>query len=161
MVQITSIRPQVQFVDAIKIGFNKYATFTGRARRSEYWWWQLFAFLMSLLGIIPVLGWIITVAMIVPNLSISARRLHDIGRTGWWIAAPVGAVVAGLLFVVIGLIFTAITESLSVAGVFGILSIICYVAAGIMQIVIFIWSLFDGKPETNKYGPSPKYVVEE
>ena len=80
---------------------NKYATFSGRARRSEYWWWYLFVTLVFVVaGILDRAigltysdltiggGWIATIAGIVfliPNLAVAVRRLHDTGRTGWWL----------------------------------------------------------------------------
>jgi len=80
---------------------NKYATFSGRDRRSEYWWWYLFVtivfavasvidraigFTYSDLTICG--GWLATIAWIVflvPNLAVAVRRLHDTGRSGWWL----------------------------------------------------------------------------
>ena len=80
---------------------NKYATFSGRARRSEYWWWYLFVSIVFLVaGILDRAvgltysdltlggGWIATIAAIVflvPNLAVAVRRLHDTGRSGWWL----------------------------------------------------------------------------
>ena len=80
---------------------NKYATFSGRARRSEYWWWYLFVTIVYIVaGILDRAigltysdltlggGWIATIAAIVflvPNLAVAVRRLHDTGRTGWWL----------------------------------------------------------------------------
>ncbi|WP_304959280.1 DUF805 domain-containing protein [uncultured Muribaculum sp.] len=74
------------FVDAVKICFNKYADFKGRATRAEYWWWYLCTVLVSLvLGWIPFLGWAVSVALLVPTLAVSWRRMHDIGKGGgWW-----------------------------------------------------------------------------
>lgn len=79
-----SIPPEVSFGDAIKICFNKYADFEGRARRSEFWWWYLFTVLVGLaVGWIPVVGWIASIALWIPSLAVGARRLHDTGRSGW------------------------------------------------------------------------------
>ncbi len=74
------------FVEAVKICFNKYADFKGRATRAEYWWWYLFTVLVSLvLGWIPFLGWAVSVAVLIPTLAVSWRRMHDIGKGGgWW-----------------------------------------------------------------------------
>ena len=75
----------VSFGEAIKTCFSKYADFSGRARRSEFWYWTLFSFLVGIiLAWIPVLGQIICLAFFVPGLAVSVRRLHDIGRSGWW-----------------------------------------------------------------------------
>lgn len=85
------------FFKAISSGFSNYTNFSGRARRSEFWWWTLFAILMGLLSIIPILGWLIALAMLLPNLAIQVRRLHDTGHSGWWwfigIIPIVGAIV--------------------------------------------------------------------
>ena len=73
------------FVNAIKVCFSKYATFTGRARRSEYWYWFLFSLLVGLfLGWIPILGWIISLALVIPGIAVFVRRMHDTGHSGWW-----------------------------------------------------------------------------
>lgn len=68
------------FGKAIKSCFNKYATFTGRANRSEYWYWALFNFI---LGLIPYLGWLAFLVTFIPGLAVCVRRLHDIGKSGW------------------------------------------------------------------------------
>lgn len=73
------------FIEAIKTCFGKYATFEGRARRSEYWFWTLFCFIVGcLLGWIPVLGWLISIALFLPGIAVAVRRLHDIGKSGWF-----------------------------------------------------------------------------
>ncbi len=75
------------FIGAIK----QYATFSGRARRKEYWMFFLFymIFYIILAVIDGVLGTmflsiIFSLALLIPSISIAARRLHDTGRTGWW-----------------------------------------------------------------------------
>jgi len=75
----------MDFVTAIKTCFSKYADFNGRARRSEFWFFYLFNFIVGLaLGCIPVIGWIASVALLLPGFAVGARRLHDTGRSGWW-----------------------------------------------------------------------------
>ena len=68
------------FGGAIRACFNKYATFSGRANRSEYWYFYLFTFLLC---IIPFVGYIAALATFIPSLAASVRRLHDIGKSGW------------------------------------------------------------------------------
>jgi uncharacterized membrane protein YhaH (DUF805 family) len=90
----------MSFTDAIRKVLSNYATFSGRARRSELWWFVLFVFLgNAVLGLVdgalfgtapdgsPVslLGGIFSLAMLLPNLAVGARRLHDLDRTGWWL----------------------------------------------------------------------------
>ena len=78
----------MSFGEAIKSVFSKYATFSGRARRSEFWYFFLFSFLVSLgLSIIPFLSllsplW--TLAILSPTLAVTVRRFHDIGKSGWY-----------------------------------------------------------------------------
>jgi len=76
----------MDFGTAIKTCLKeKYCCFEGRARRSEYWYFALFNFLIGLvLGWIPILGWIISLGLFLPSLSAGVRRLHDTGRSGWW-----------------------------------------------------------------------------
>ena len=81
------------FGEAVKSGFEHYAKFDGRASRPAYWWWVLFVVLVSIaaniIGLaldgISVISGIVGLALLLPNLSVSIRRLHDTGRTGWWI----------------------------------------------------------------------------
>ena len=81
---------------SIKICFKKYANFNGRASRSEYWWFQLFYIIVIFVAVIfdsmyidnsqamgPV-ELICTLILLLPALSVWARRLHDVGRSGWW-----------------------------------------------------------------------------
>jgi uncharacterized membrane protein YhaH (DUF805 family) len=95
--QILQLRGQsVGFTEAIRNGFQNYVTFSGRARRAEYWWWYLFVFLLLCVALIvdvyafPSSSEILRVytlaslALALPNISVTVRRLHDIGRSGWW-----------------------------------------------------------------------------
>ena len=87
------------FMDAVKnVLLNNYVNFDGRASRSEYWWWVLAIIPMNfpffILDVI-VFGWgiedptwfqnIFTVAILLPGLGVAIRRLHDSGRSGWWL----------------------------------------------------------------------------
>lgn len=68
---------------AVKTCFSKYADFNGRATRSEYWYFFLFNFIVGIvLGWIPFLGWLVSLALLVPSLAVAWRRLHDIGKSG-------------------------------------------------------------------------------
>ena len=82
----------MQFGEAIKSGFNNYVTFSGRAARSEFWYWALFAFLANIAaGIIDAglelgfIGVLVSLALLLPGIAVAARRLHDLDRTGWWL----------------------------------------------------------------------------
>jgi uncharacterized membrane protein YhaH (DUF805 family) len=76
----------MDFVSAVKSCLGQYAGFTGRAVRSEFWWFFLFQIIVmvvaSFLG--DVVSGIVSIALLLPALAVGARRLHDIGRSGWW-----------------------------------------------------------------------------
>ena len=74
-------QPRVGFGEAISRGFKNYFNFNGRATKAEYWWWALFALLV---GLIPFLGEVVGLLLLIPGLSLGARRLHDINKSGWW-----------------------------------------------------------------------------
>ena len=76
----------MNFTDAIKTCFTKYADFNGCASRPEFWWWVLFTFVASVaLGTVShPLSWAFSIAILLPNIAVSARRLHDTDRSGWW-----------------------------------------------------------------------------
>lgn len=92
--------PPLGFLDAIGSGFRNYVTFRGRASRSEYWYWTLFVMLISIAAAVldgalgagrvdagtgsGVVSVLVTLAVLLPGLAVSTRRLHDIGRSGWW-----------------------------------------------------------------------------
>jgi uncharacterized membrane protein YhaH (DUF805 family) len=90
-------------VDAVKICFGKYVTFSGRAPRSEFWFWSLFVFIVTV--VVAVLDVIVFgsnmashgttphfqlfraiwgLATLLPGISVTVRRLHDLDRVGWW-----------------------------------------------------------------------------
>ena len=80
------------FGQAISAGFSNYVNFSGRACRSEYWYWVLFIILADIVaGIIDyLLGMQIVSSLfglvtLLPGIAVSIRRLHDLDRTGWWI----------------------------------------------------------------------------
>jgi uncharacterized membrane protein YhaH (DUF805 family) len=85
----------VGFYDAVKLGFSNYVNFEGRACRSEYWYWFLFAIIgWTVTAIIdtaigvPITSWIFSLAIFFPWLSVIVRRLHDLDCSGWWILLP-------------------------------------------------------------------------
>ena len=84
------------FGQSIATCFSKYATFSGRASRSEYWWFYLFIVIVSIIAQIidylighQIFNLIISLAFLLPNLAVSVRRIHDSGHNGWWILCPI------------------------------------------------------------------------
>lgn len=96
----------MNFVDAVKSAFACFADFATRSSRSEYWWFMLFYFLVGLAvtiiqftmemtrGIIDLLVFLV---FIVPTISVTARRLHDIGRSGLWLLIGLIPLIGGLI----------------------------------------------------------------
>jgi uncharacterized membrane protein YhaH (DUF805 family) len=116
------------FIEALK----KYAVFSGRSRRKEYWYYVLFVAIISIvLSIIDglfgtyhrstgagLLSTIFSLAVLIPSIAVSVRRLHDIDRTGWWV----------------------------------LISLVPLVG----WIVLLVFHVQDSTPGTNRYGPNPK-----
>ena len=149
------------FKEAVSTCFRKYATFTGRARRAEYWYFLLYILSLNLLvWLLSSMSWItsadanvlnilIFAATITPTLAVTVRRLHDFNRSGWnllWIIIPcIGSI-----------LLLPITANLNSK----IIEYIFFVIAGcnlIGLIVIFIWPITKSSEGDNKYGPSPMY----
>ena len=117
----------MNFTQAIASGFQNYVNFSGRAARSEFWFWTLFAILASVAGElidlvlfansdISPLQSLVGLALFLPGLAVSVRRLHDLDRTGWWLL----------------LMFT-----------------------GIGIILLIVWDCMRGTAGPNRFGPDP------
>jgi uncharacterized membrane protein YhaH (DUF805 family) len=138
-----NVKPSMSLGESLTSVFNKYATFTGRARRSEYWWFSIcyyaivFIFNFAQLGmlvqvmtgemsfsdpsytIMLMASVVIGLGLFLPALAVTVRRLHDIGKSGWnllWAAIPLVGV-----------------------------------------IIVLVWMCQDSDVVANKYGESPKY----
>ncbi|MDP3761704.1 MAG: DUF805 domain-containing protein [Ramlibacter sp.] len=73
---------------AVKTCFNKYADFSGRAARPEFWWFFLFQIVVLLVARIiggDILYGLVALALLLPSLAVGARRLHDIGKSAWFL----------------------------------------------------------------------------
>ena len=88
----------MNFQNSIKTCFKKYATFSGRASRSEFWYFYLFAYgiygilIISAIYIAPIFFWILVGFFLVtffPFIAVIARRLHDVNKSGWFQLLPV------------------------------------------------------------------------
>jgi len=103
----------MNFGEAISSCFRNYANFSGRAVRSEYWYWYLFVAIVLIvfgaidewlhpgplnIGPFSYVNIAVVLALILPSLAVSVRRLHDIDRTGWWVL--IGATVIGTLVLI-------------------------------------------------------------
>lgn len=114
---------------------KKYADFSGRARRKEYWYFALFNLIITfILGMIDgftgsfstkagigILGGIYMLAVLIPSISVSVRRLHDTDRSGWWL-------------------------------LIGLIPLIGF-------IVLLVFMVQDSKPGQNEFGSNPKEIT--
>ena len=89
----------MNFQQAVKTCFGKYVDFSGRASRPEYWW-----FVLSYVVLAVVTGFIhrylytlVILAFLLPMLAAGVRRLHDMGRSGWWLFISLIPLVGGLV----------------------------------------------------------------
>ena len=81
------------FAEAVFTAFHRYFDFKGKSGRPEYWYFALFLFILgigaavqdSLLGTGGLLAAIASIGTFIPSIAVSVRRLHDIGRSGWWL----------------------------------------------------------------------------
>jgi uncharacterized membrane protein YhaH (DUF805 family) len=106
----------MEFGTAIRAVLSKYATFSGRALRSEYWWWTLFVILLQIgtsvidaiiFGVdensIQLVTVLVSLALFIPGLAVSVRRLHDTGHSGWWlliILVPIIGIIVLLVWMI-------------------------------------------------------------
>src|SRR5437016_12962566 len=94
------------FGEAISSGFSNYVRFEGRASRSEFWYWVLFGFLLGIVANIidavigiPLTTSIASLGLLLPNLAVGARRLHDLDRTGLWLLLYL-TIIGGILVII-------------------------------------------------------------
>jgi uncharacterized membrane protein YhaH (DUF805 family) len=116
----------VQFGEAIKNGFQNYANFRGVASRSEFWYWTLFSFLVSVgtsvidgvAGVaigtedFTLFSTLVPLALLLPGLAVAVRRFHDAGFSAWWYSIPQVATLFVLIWFLVALI-TFIFENMS------------------------------------------------
>ena len=106
----------MSFTQAVRSVLTQYVGFSGRARRSEFWWWFLFTVLVGIaarildqasgttvgegFGQTGIIASLVSLALLLPNLAVSVRRLHDTGRSGWWILIGLVPVVGFIVLIV-------------------------------------------------------------
>ena len=125
-----------------------YFDFHGRARRSEFWWYILVVVVLQVvLGIIQrfigtqLLTGLLSLALLLPNLGVAVRRLHDINKTGWWILLPLAPMVLALIF--------TFMFQWTIAMILGVATLAC-------SILLIYWYAQPGTAGQNPYGPDPK-----
>jgi uncharacterized membrane protein YhaH (DUF805 family) len=158
---------------------KRYAEFSGRSRRTEYWMFFLFQILimvafwilMALAGgsalmmgsdpnalaaaggfvmIVFALYGLVSLALIIPAIAVTVRRLHDTNRTGWWVLAPI----AGYVIMLVGAVMAA--SSPDNPGLGGVLAMVGGIAALVLALVLLVFMFLEGTRGPNNYGPDPK-----
>ena len=166
------------FVEAVRTCLSKYVTFSGRARRPEYWWFWLACMLAGLLGSAldaalfgsvettvtesvtespdgeimrrvtaasevngPVSG-LVGLATFLPLLAAGWRRMHDVGRSGWW------SLLAG------GTTLVSVPLGMAIGGTSG--AAVAVVPPVVATITVFVWLLSPSEPGENRFGPEPQ-----
>lgn len=150
-------------VDWAKRPLEKYADFSGRAPRAEYWWFVLAVLIVfivlgiieSILGInhmvmgiygpLRVLVWLAT---LVPSLAVGVRRLHDTNRSGWWILLPIVPYILAF----------ALGGPAMMAGGFGAglgIAMLFLFVGFISAVVLLLFMVLPSTPGENRYGPNP------
>jgi uncharacterized membrane protein YhaH (DUF805 family) len=147
---------------------EKYADFSGRAPRAEYWWFFLAVVIAAIvvsivesvtglkgmiLGLYGPLTLLLWLATIVPGIAAAVRRLHDTNRSGWWVLLPM--IPYGLAFVLGGAALmgagggsVGMMAGAGIAGLFLLIGAVC-------AIVLLVFMVLPGTPGDNRYGPSP------
>lgn len=173
--------PMMDPVTAVTTCFKKYFDFKGRARRSEFWWFALFVLIVSsvftfLSGIVPAIayvGMVFTWGTLIPLFAALTRRLHDTGRSGWWVAILALLYIGymgSMLFLVgpnIKMFTNAGGDMMALAQAMAdavqsspvVASVMTCSSLGFLLFFVIdhIMAIFDSKWGENKYGPSPKY----
>ena len=158
------------FPAAVGSALRQYATFTGRASRPEYWWFYLFTVVVSLATSLideavhtDVIGLLASLALFLPSLAVTVRRLHDSNLCGWWMLLPVAPAVAGAMALVVAALAgfasamgVADGDNDAVAGV-AVLALIAALLLLVGSLVTgLVLMLRPSTPGPNRFGPDPR-----
>lgn len=183
-------RPMMSLPQAVRQCLRKYANFSGRATRAEFWWWSLVCYLaiamvavldgvlsalFVALGIpfISPLGLLLAVGVFLPSLAVAVRRLHDIGKSGWWLLLWYAIYLVASLTILVSvfvllflLAFGAMGGSdfrENVTGTGGQVVVIFFLIVGgamAAMLLVCIWALVwlvkQGQNSPNRYGADPR-----
>ncbi len=169
--------PSMTFVQAVRECFRKYGDFSGRAPRPEYWWWlvgyviagsilaTIDTFIVSLVDqedAFSPLYLVFVLAVLLPSLAVTSRRLHDTGKSGWWLLVWIGITSIGWIPFALGVAAFALglLDDWSGTNVEFIPLILGGFLTLVVQVSVFIWMILwlarQGDAGPNSYGPSPQ-----
>lgn len=190
-------QPRMTFKEAVSACMSKYATLSGRARRSEYWWFSLFILLLTsfpvialsivnlvqggsltvdpeklsstpdvVVTIFEVMLALVCLLFLLPSIAVQVRRLHDTGRSGWWLVWSLlsripyeitSVFVLGGSYAESRNVITNLVHGFQASPVGGSLLLLFSLLSWGMSIVILVFMLQDSDKGENRFGPSPKY----
>jgi uncharacterized membrane protein YhaH (DUF805 family) len=150
----------MKFRESVSVCFRKYIDFKGRASRSEFWWFNLFVIIVQLpviylemsydfngadsrIDLLSIVSCVLYAVLMIPIISVSVRRMHDLNRSGWWS-------IIGYLAAVLN-IFNSESWALVNFMLYFSLAIVCLVLA----IVFLVWCSKRGTAGPNRFGPDP------
>jgi uncharacterized membrane protein YhaH (DUF805 family) len=146
---------------------RKFSDFAGRAPRAEFWWFYLLMLTTIIIatiidtmigsrvfgpyGIVACLAYL---ALLLPYLAVAVRRLHDTGRTGWWMVAPLVLTFAALTMMGPSLTDPRVMSNPAAMAEMGTASLVL-LAAVILGLVVLVFFLMPGTRGSNRYGEDP------
>ena len=149
-------------IEAVTSVFRNYANFNGRAQRSEFWWFVLFSFIsQAILNFVPVLGPIYALVLLLPSLTVTARRLHDTNRTAWWMLLYLIPVLGFIVLLIVALAMLGVNAfepweaGEAEWGALGILFLVWLLVSIASWIVLLVFQIMPGTVGPNRYGPDP------
>lgn len=161
------------FTEAVITCLRRYATFKGRAPRSEYWWFALFCFLGGLAfgfleGMIngitgtadgpTILSGAFNFATLIPSIAAGWRRMHDTGRSGLYLLYPLIVMVGMTTYIGMTIGFEPLTSdgvAFETSGITALILMIGGIAFVISPFLVLWWLTRPSQPGSNEYGPNP------
>ena len=152
---------QMNPIDWATRPLKKYADFTGRAPRAEYWWFYLLVVVAYLIGMIidstinsrlfgpyGMVMLAVFVALVVPTLAAGVRRLHDTNRSGWWMLGPILPYGIALALIGPSMANPGVATGMGIAGIFMLIGMIAAIA-------LFVFFVLPGTRGPNRFGEDP------
>ena len=165
------------FQRAIITCLRKYLTFSGRATRSEYWWFFLFCLLGGLVSSTvetfinkatdtpdgpTLISGAFNLATFIPGIAVGFRRMHDTGRSGLYLFYPLIAMMGLAMFVGLSGTAEALSSENPIAyfeSAFGFILLIALLALALSPFLVLWWLTRPSQPGQNQYGPNPHEVL--
>lgn len=167
--------PSLGMGEALKLASSRLTVFSGRSRRSEFWWWMAPVLIVNFVGSSFMTNiWVSSIFQIIVmslGLAVTARRLQDTGKSAIWLyisfalgcAVTLMAATSEAMSEYIEIaqsgdmekMATFAEENMGSIGIYGLLSLLW----GLFSLIVAIFCFMDGDPGSNKYGSSPKYEV--